>query len=352
MVFSVAMPAAQFPNAVPMNVFQRAILESIGGQRGVRSAGATTHLPLSGQDLENSIAVEGYASTDPTSPPVAALRGVSPAYTTTMGIGLRAGRHLAPSDDENGQRVTLVNEAFVDRYLGKDPIGRIVYMGGPDGTAYAVVGVVADVRHRSLDAESRPEMFIPYVQLDPGFATAFGRGLAVVVHTDLPVAAAADLLRSQVRAIDANIPLIDLRPMDELVSDATAPLRFRTFLLTGSAGLALILAVVGIFGVLAYTVSQRAAEIGLRLALGARPANMFRQVLSQGGRLILAGTVVGLGLSLALRQFLRGLLFEVSPSSPAAYAAAAILLSLVALAAAAVPAWRATRVDPVRVLRG
>jgi predicted permease len=353
MVFNIFMPAARFETAGAMNAFHRAVLESVGSQPGTRSIGATTHLPLSGQDLENSVAVPAYRPIDSTDQPVAALRGVTPAYFDAMGIPLRAGRHFTPADNEHAQRVALVNEAFVRRYITTgDPLGRIVYSGGLDGTPYVVVGVVADVRHRRLDTAARPELLVPYVQLDPGFVTAFGRGLSVVVQTDTPAATAIRSLRAAIRKIDSNVPVIDPRPMEELVSDSTSALRFRTMLLTLFAGIALVLSAVGVFGVLAYAVSQRSQEIALRLALGARPAGLFGRVLAQGGRLIAAGTVLGLASSAALAHSLQGLLFEVSPSDVLAYLVAALVLASVALLAAAGPAWRATRVDPVSVLRG
>jgi predicted permease len=353
LAFSIVMPAARFQTAGALNAFHRAVLESLGAQPGTRSVGATTHLPLGGQDLENSVAVQGYQPPDSSTETVAAFRGVTPAYVTAMGIPLRAGRHFTPADDEKAQKVALVNEAFVRRYMSHgDPLGRIVYADGPEGTPYVVVGVVADVRHRRLDTAARPELLIPYVQLNPTFVTAFGRGLSVVVQTELPVASAISSVRAVLRKIDPNVPVINPQPMAQLVSDSMSALRFRTLLLTLFALIALVLSAVGIFGVLAYTVSQRSQEIGLRLALGARPSALFARVLVQGGRLVAAGTVLGLALSAALARSLQGLLFEVSPSDAVAYLGAALVLGSVALIAAAGPAWRATRVDPVTVLKG
>ena len=351
-VFDIVMPVASFPTAREMNAFHGSLLESIAAQPGTASVGATTHLPLSGQDLENSIAVDGHVETS-SQEPVAALHGVTPDYVSTMGIPLRRGRTFTAADDENGQKVALVNEAFVRRYMADgDPVGRIVRTNGPEGTPYVVVGVLADIRHRRLDTPARPELFLPYVQMDPGFVSAFGRGLSVVVRTEMTLASLAPALRAIVRKLDANIPVVNVRPMDELVTESASALRFRTRLLTSFALLAVVLSAVGIFGVLAYAVSQRSQEIGVRLALGAQPAALFRQVLLQGGKLIAAGTLLGVLLSTALAQSLQGLLFEVSPADPKAYLIASTLLALVALLAAAGPAWRATRVDPVTVLKG
>jgi putative ABC transport system permease protein len=353
LVFDIVMPAARFETPEAMHAFHRAVIESIRAQPGAIHVGATTSLPLSGQDLEGSVAVPGYEPPDPSQATVAAFRGITPEYLTAMGIPLRAGRRFTRADDEDAQKVALVNETFVRRYMGgRDPVGRIVYADGPDGTPLVVVGVVADVRHRRLDTPAAPELLMPYVQLNDGFVTAFGRGLSVVLQTDAPAATVISSLRAAVRAIDPNVPVVDPRPMEQLVSESVSALRFRTLLLTLFAVLALVLASVGIFGVLAYTVSQRSQEIGVRLALGAGPAALFGQVLAQGGRLIGVGTMLGLGLSAVLARSLEGLLFEVSPSDGVSYVAAALVLGVVALVAAAGPAWRATQVNPVTALRG
>jgi putative ABC transport system permease protein len=317
------------------------------------SVGTTTAFPLSGQDLENSFAVDGYASASPDQEPVAALRGVSPGYTSAMGIPIRAGRALTPADDLRGAPVALVNETFVRRFFGsRNPIGGRISVGGPAGPWRSVVGVVADVRHRALATDPRPEVLLPWVQLDTAFLTAWARGISFVVRSDLDLTSAASLIRSQVRQVDANTPIVELQPVSELVERSVAEPRFRTFLLSSFALTSVGLAAVGIFGVLSYVVSERTREIGIRMALGARQGAIFRDVLAVGGSLVAIGSVLGLAGGLALTRWIRGLLFQVSPADPLTLAAATLGLLVVALLATLVPARRATRINPVIALRG
>ena len=352
LTFTVVMPATRFPDAPAMHAFYRRLAEAVGGRPEFTSVGSTTAFPLSGQDLENSFTVDGYVARSPDQQPVAALRGVSPGYTTAMAIPLRSGRALTPADDERGAPVALVNETFARRYFaGRSAVGGRISVGGPEGPWRTVVGVVADVRHRALATEARSEVLLPWLQLDAGFLTMWARGISFVVHSDRDPAAAATLIRSQMRQLDANTPVVELRPVSELVEQSVAEPRFRTFLLSSFALTSVCLAAVGIFGVLSYVVSERMREIGIRMALGARPRTIFREVLVQGGWLVVVGSLLGLAGGAALSQWMRGLLFQVSPADPLTLAAAALTLSAVALLAMIVPARRATRVSPVIALR-
>jgi len=352
LTFNVVMPAARFPSAASMHAFHRRVLDTLAAQREFANVGATTHLPLSGQDLENSFAVDGYVPASPDQQPVAALRGVSADYTTAMGIPIRTGRPLADADNERGAPVALVNEAFARRYFaGRETVGGRISVGASGGPWRTVVGVVADVKHSGLAVETRPEVLIPYTQLDEGFVTAWGRGMTVVVRTDIDFAAAGGMIRQHIRQADPYIPIIELRPMRELVTNAVAEPRFRTFLLVSFAIASLCLAAVGIFGVLSYIVSERTREIGIRMALGAMPRAIFLAVLAQGARLVLLGSVIGIAGGALLSRWLRGLLFQVSPADPLTLATAAGILAAIALIATLVPARRATQVNPVAALR-
>jgi putative ABC transport system permease protein len=352
LTFNVVMPATRFPDAPAMHAFYARLLDTIATRPEFTSVGTTTALPLSGQDLENGFAVDGYTAASPDQEPVAALRGVSPGYTTAMGIPVRAGRALTSADDQRGAPVALINETFARRFFaGRNPIGGRISVGGPDGPWRTVVGVVADVRHRALATEPRPEVLLPWVQLDAGFLTAWARGISFVVRSDLELTAASGLLRSQVRQLDANTPVIELQPVSALVDESVAEPRFRTFLLSSFAVTSVCLAAVGIFGVLSYVVSERTREIGIRMALGARQRTIFWDVLAAGGSLVAIGSVLGLAGGVALTRWIRGLLFQVSPADPATLAAATLGLVVVALLAALVPARRATRVNPAIALR-
>ena len=352
LTFIIVMPATRFPDAPAMHAFYRRLVDAIAARPEFTSVGLTTAFPLSGQDLENSFAVDGYVAAPPEQEPVAALRGVSPGYTTAMGIPLRSGRAFTPADDERGEPVALVNETFIRRYFaGRNPIGGRISVGGPEGPWRTVVGVVADVRHRALATEARPEVLLPWLQLDSAFLTAWARGISFVVRSDMELDAAATLIRSQLRQVDANTPVVELQPVSALVEQSVAEPRFRTFLLSSFALTSVCLAAVGIFGVLSYLVSERTREIGIRMALGARPRTIFRDVLVQGGWLVAAGSVFGLAGGAALSRWIRGLLFQVSPADPLTLATAALGLAVVALMAMLIPARRATRVNPVIALR-
>jgi putative ABC transport system permease protein len=352
LTFNVVLPATRFPDALAMHAFYARLLDTIAARPEFTSVGTTTAFPLSGQDLENGFAVDGYAAASPDQEPVAALRGVSPGYTTAMGIPIRAGRALTSSDDQRGAPVALVNETFVRRFFGgRNPIGGRISVGGPEGSWRTVVGVVADVRHRALATEPRPEVLLPWVQLDAGFLTAWARGISFVVRSDLELTAAASLVRSQVRDLDAATPVVELQPVSALVDQSVAEPRFRTFLLSSFALTSVCLAAVGIFGVLSYLVSERTREIGIRMALGAHQRTIFWNVLAAGGSLVAIGSVLGLAGGVALTRWMRGLLFQVSPLDPAMLAAATLGLVVTALLAALIPAWRATRVNPVIALR-
>ena len=353
LTFNIVLPATRFPEAPAMHAFYARVLDTIAVRPEFTSVGTTTAFPLSGQDLENSFAVDGYAAASPDQEPVAALRGVSPGYTSAMGIPIRAGRALTPADDQRGAPVALVNETFVRRFFGsRNPIGGRISVGGPEGPWRTVVGVVADVRHRALATDPRPEVLLPWVQLDADFLTAWARGISFVVRSDLEPTAAAGLIRSQVRQLDPNTPVIELQPVSALVERSVAEARFRTFLLSSFALTSVCLAAVGIFGVLSYVVSERTREIGIRMALGARRHTIFRDVLAVGGSLVAVGSVLGLAGGMVLTQWIRGLLFQVSPADPLMLAGATIGLGVVALLATLIPARRATRVDPVIALRG
>ena len=352
LTFNVVLPPARFPDAPAMHAFFARLVDTIAARAEFTSVGTTTAFPLSGQDLENSFAVDGYAAASPDQEPVAALRGVSPGYTAAMGIPIRAGRGLTPADDQRGAPVALVNEIFVKRFFAnRNPIGGRIAAGGPAGTWRTVVGVIADVRHRALATEARPEVLLPWVQMDADFLTAWARGISFVVRSDLDLTAAASLVRSQVRQLDPNTPVIELQPVSALVDQSVAEPRFRTFLLTSFALTSVFLAAVGVFGVLSYVVSERTREIGIRMALGARQRTIFRDVLAAGGSLVAIGSVLGLAGGVALTRWIRGLLFQVSPADPLTLAAATFGLIVVTLLATLIPARRATRVNPVIALR-
>jgi predicted permease len=225
----------------------------------------------------------------------------------------------------------------------QDPIGKRMFIGG-DKNASEIVGVVGDVRHKSLESEPKPEMYVTYLQAPPTFYT-------LAVRTKLEPASMVGAVRNEVLAIDKDQPVSAVKTMSEMRSESLAPLRFNTVALSIFAGLGLILAAVGIYGVMAYSVGQRTHEIGIRMALGAQPGAVLRLILRQGMLLVLIGVVVGLALSFGLTRIMASFLYGVTATDPATFVFVAVVLSLVALLANYIPARRATKVDPLIALR-
>jgi putative ABC transport system permease protein len=230
-------------------------------------------------------------------------------------------------------------------------VGRRLQTGDadPDSTWSTIVGVVGDVKYQGLDAPEYPTLYVPFH--DEGWNPWFVRSMSLVLKTKLPPSSGLAEVRAQVGRLDPNVPVPAVRTMEELLTGSVATPRFRTVLLGAFAGLALILAAIGVYGVLAYSVARRTHEMGVRLALGARQADVLQHVLGQGARLIVPGVVAGIAASLALTRVAASLLFGVSASDPFTFVAVALLLVLVALAASYVPARRAAAVDPLVALR-
>lgn len=350
--FNVVMPMTKYQDAAAMWAFYRQLLDQLAAQPSVEGVGATTHLPLSGQDLENGVTIEGAPPPPGGDIPVAGMQGISPGYLEALGIPLRRGRPLTPRDREGRLPVVLVNETFAARYWPhQDPIGKRLSMYGPDEPWRTVVGVVADVHHQRLDAAPLPEVLLPYSQLEPSFVSNWARGLSVVVRSSADPSIVADLIRRQVHEVDPGMPVIDLRPMAQLVAESTAQPRFRTLLMAGFAAIASALALVGVFGVMSYFVAQRTQEMAVRIALGARRSDILKLVLGRGAFLTGCGVLLGLAGAGWLTRWMSGLLFEVSPRDPATFALATGMLVAAALWACYLPARRGAHVDPAIILR-
>jgi putative ABC transport system permease protein len=330
------------PKSRPPEILFRRIEDRVRRLPGVDAFAATNALPLN-PDHGNAgrFNVPGSPLIHPDSLPAAQLRWVSPEYFRAMQIPVRSGRAFDDRDLE--QPVVIVNETLARRFWpAQDPIGKRFITGpwGPNPTWSTIVGVVADVKQFALDSE--PSLDLYYPALDP---------LSVVVHTTGNPLSLAGPVRAAIHSVAPEIPVSEIRTMDQVVDDSAASRRSTMALLAAFAGLAMALALVGIYGVMSWSVANRTREIGIRLALGASSRQVVAEVLRHGIFLSSLGLAVGLFSALALRRVVASLLYAVSPSDPLVYGGVAALMFFVALAACYLPARRASRVDPLIALR-
>jgi predicted permease len=270
---------------------------------------------------------------------------VSPRYFATLGIPLRAGRDFDERDNARMPHVVIVNETFARRHFpGEDPLGRTLITGMGQRQAQ-VVGVVADVRSTGLNAPPEADYFLPALQRPETFTN-------ILVRTDLAPAAAAALVRDALRTVDPDLPLLEPQTLAARIAATVANRKLALVLLAGLASLALVLACLGVYSVMAHLVAFRTAEIGIRMALGATPGAVMRLVLGHGRRLTLVGIGLGLAGALVVSRLMQPTLFEVDPADPLIYLGLSVILLLVAESASWFPARRATRIDPVIALRG
>ncbi len=353
--FQFNVPIAKYQSADAQRGFVARVLERLRAIPGAEHAGAVYFLPLGSGNTNGDVSVEGEPPAAPGHERYAGYRVVMGEYLESMGISLRRGRPLRETDAGGERLVAVVNEAFVRSFFdGRDPLGQRVTFGSPTDEPEwrEIVGVVGDVHHDGLSASARPEIYVPAPQLTPEFWTIFAPlPISFVVRSALPPESLFPAIKTAVHDVDPEQAVSRLRPISELVTDAVARYRFSMLLLTVFGGLALCLAAVGVYGVMAYTVSQRTRELGIRLALGARAASVRHLVLRRGLGMAALGIGLGLAGALALTRLLASQLFGVSPTDPAIIAVAAATLAAVSAAACLVPAVRATKVDPVVALR-
>jgi putative ABC transport system permease protein len=268
-------------------------------------------------------------------------------YFQAMGIPLVRGRFFTAADNESSQRVVIISQELAQKYFaGRDPIGGRLKLGTAGGSDpwSTVVGVVGNVKPFGLDDEMLPHTYMPYVQHAPNeLKGGTAQQLRVAVRMPRDPASAAASVRSAVWSLDRQVPVTDIRTMEQVISESTAPRRFNMVLVGFFAAVALLLAAVGLYGVISYSVSQRTHEIGVRMTLGASRRDVLRLVLRSALKLVLIGIVLGVAGALATSRLLASFLFEVRPSDPATFLAMALILSSIALAASMMPALRATR---------
>jgi putative ABC transport system permease protein len=339
-------PVVASDTTARVRAFYEEVLGQVRALPGVRSAAVASGVPFAGGAYPTAMAVEDHPTPDGVEPPLPVVTWAAGDYLRALGIPLVRGRALTPDDREGAPRVALIDEEAARRFWpGEDPIGRrIRYVWNQQWIT--VVGVVGNVRRDSLSAAVAPSMYVPMRQ-------AIAASMYVVVRTDagLDPAAFAPSLRAAVAAVDSSVPVGAVRPLVGLVSDSAARPRFTTALLGAFAVVAVLLGAVGVYGVVASGVVRRRREIGVRLALGSSALGVLRLVLREGAGVTAAGVVLGLAGALAAGRLLRGLLFGVTPADPLVLALVPAVLALVAAVASLGPARRATRVDPVTVIR-
>ena len=318
---------------------------------GVRSAAAASFLPVSGGGSIIHFNIYGRPPKSPHEFIAAGYRTVTPHYFETLGVPLLQGRFFTPADTDKAPAVVVINATMARTFFpGENPLGKRMQLGAiPDKEVpwMEVVGVVGDLL-QGLDLGPAAEMYLPYRQADallPVFQ------MSVVLRTAADPLTQASALRSALAEIDLNQPLVKVRSMEENISASVAQPRFRTWLIGIFATLALLLAAVGVYGVMSYTVTQRTSEIGIRVTLGAQSTDVFRGIVGEGARIALLGVAAGLIAALALTRLLRTFLYGISVFDPATFLAVAFILTLISVAACYVPARRATRVDPIVALR-
>jgi putative ABC transport system permease protein len=347
------LPEHKYGTREKKRAFVAALLDRLRALPGVESVGETTFIPLSGWNGSRPIDVEGRPAPAPEDRLRAEFRCVNEDFFSAMRISLRKGRVFTPDDREGAPEVAVVNEAFARRvFPGEDPLGRRIGLQlgqlRPGEAASApqlrqIVGVVGDVRHFGLAQDAEPEVYLPYRQ-DPAPLVS----LMVRTAPGLQVGAA---LKSAVWSIDPDQPVLAVLPLEQLAAESVTLRRVSAILLGALSAVALFLAALGIYGVMAHSVAQRTHEIGVRMAVGARARDVVGLVLREGGRMAALGGALGLLAALALTRLLESLLFGVSPTDPASFAAVIAFLFACALLGCWLPARRAARVDPVIALR-
>jgi len=349
LTFNLALPRLKYPNDTVRLQFFDAALARIAQVPGVVAAGGTSVMPFGGSWSTGSFTVEGYTPGPDQPGPWGDIRLVTPDFFPAMRIPLKQGRLLTPQDISGSQRVAVIDEEFVRKYYrDQNPLGKRITFGarGDKQPEYiTIVGVVPHTMHEGLDAKPRLQLYLPYAQVtDIGF-------MSVAVRTTGDPLGMTRAVREAIHTVDKDMPMSNVKSMDDLLESSLGQRRLSMLLLGAFSAIALALASIGIYGVLSYSVTQRARELGIRMALGAARGRVLRLVIAQGMTLAFVGIAIGLAGSFALTRLLANQLFSVTPTDPVTFVTVSLVLTAIALVATLVPALRATRVDPVVALR-
>ncbi len=350
LTFQVALNGERYNTTSKAAAFYRNALERISSLPGVQAAAVTNTLPLNAQ-FNMPIVFPNR----PAARQMAQFRMITPEYFRVMKIAVQQGRAFTEADSAGGQAVAVVNEAFVRRYFkGLSAFGQQLTVGRYlDDPPRRIVGVVGDVKQFGLDRDAPPIAFVPIAQVPDKLMVTVRRFVDAyfAVRTTVAPLSLSAAMKREITGVDAALPLSEIRPMEQVVAQSVAPQRFNMLLIGIFAGIGLLLAAVGIYGVVSYSVAQRTSEIGIRIALGARAGDVVRLILKHGLALAVMGVTIGLAASFTLTRLMKSLLFGVSATDPVTFAVIAMLLTVVALVACCIPARRATKVDPMVALR-
>lgn len=324
-------------------LFYQQLQQRVAALPGVEAVGLVTELPLAGQSADFTFTIEGHPAPAAGQSPHADIRNVNHDYFRAMRIPLIKGRSFTEAEVHSNAKVVLISEVLAQRYFaGEDPIGQRLRLAWLSQESYEIIGIVGDVRHRGLDVDLRQTIYFPTLRL--GYSN-----LAIRTATDPASLAAA--VRKEVAALDPYQPVANIKTMEQWISESVEQPRLRTVLFGVFSAVALILSVVGIYGVMSYAVTQRTHELGIRMALGAQAGDVLRMVIGQGMKLAVLGVMLGLPASLVLTRLIKSLLFSVSATDPLTFAVIALLLMSVALLACYFPARKAMKADPMVALR-
>ena len=341
----VGLPRAKYAKPEQWISFYQQTLERMNALPGAQEAAVAVPLPLSDSYINLAFEIEGRPPRAKSESPTADFVAISPNYFHVLQVPLLRGREFRGADSESGPKVCVISSSVAQQLFPNDSaMGQRILIGYPTNSSREIVGIVGDVKDSDLSARQTAQIYVPFVQ-NPLWAAD------IAVRARGNPSSLGGALREQIRAIDSALPVAEVKPMEEAIGSSIAQPRFRTALLSLFGAAALLLAAIGIYGVLAYTVTQQTREIGIRMALGANPGRVLRLVLARGLRLAGAGTAIGVLAALVLTRLLGSLLFDVSATDPLTFAAVAGLLLAVALLACYVPARRAMRVDPMVALR-
>ena len=345
LTLKVDLPSTRYSKDPEVIAFFADMLRRIKALPGVESASASSSLPFTGIGSGTSFTIEGRPAS-PGTELSTDVRVIDPDYFRTMRIPLQQGRLFTRQEAARESHVVIVSAALAQKYFSnQNPLGKKITIDMKDQNVPSeIVGVVGDVKHHGLDSTPRPTIYWPHPEL-------VYNSMTLVVRSKADPVPLTSFIRAIVQSLDPDLPISEVRTMDQWMSDSTAQARFNTLLLGIFSAVALLLAVIGIYGVMSATVTERTHEIGVRMALGATPRDIWRQTLEAGAIITLVGLSTGLSVSFVLTRLLASLLFDVRPRDPATFALVTAVLASVALLACYIPARRATRVDPIIALR-